>query len=540
MADEQTPQISISQRPFLADLAADPNIAPTSPEPTEPGRADGRAHLFAAASGARLHLVEPIPASPEQLEQPNELPAPLPEFMRRDRTRDSLVETHDRDADDVNWRLVDEHVKELNLLDSATRSRADFDVAIASVGPETEFEEEALAEMRRRTERHVQYEVVNHGPDHDWDTGRIERHVQAMFDTAFRYGRFQQFLREPDVEDITVVGYDNVMVTKTDGRREARRPMAENNDDLLRMVADLASARGRVFARPNGHIDLDIGGVRFSGTGSAITSLPDLTFRKHNLVDIDLADMVALGSLPKAGAGILSAAVEANQCILVAGYPAAGKTTFLRALMSAVHPDEKIATIETERELYLGKNPERHRQVTDLQYLPSTVGTGDLAVPYSLEDAFLQSLRVSAQRILFGEIRGPEGPVAIKAMLAGKGSLSTIHARNANDALHRFADVLMSEQGLSSDIVPLRQILRTIQIVVYLDTIPNGDGTRRRIVSEIAEVIPKPGGDGQTPLASALIKWNYDREIYEKHRPSPELEQTFRRNGLNPEILWEE
>lgn len=539
MADD-TPQISISQRPFLADLASDAHLVPTSDEHAQPARADGRTHLFAAARGARLHLVDPAPASPEHPEAaPEPEPAPTP-APRRERAREELVEVHDQYPDDVDWRLVDAHIKELNLLDSATRSRAEFDVAIASAGPETEFEEEALAEMHRRTERHVQYEVINNGPDRDWDSGRIERHVQAMFDSAFRYGRFQQYLREPDVEDITVVGYDNVMVTKTNGRREQRRPMAENNDDLLRMVADLASARGRVFARPNGHIDLDIGGVRFSGTGSAITSLPDLTFRKHNLVDIDLPGMVQLGSLPKAGAGILSAAVEANLCILVAGYPAAGKTTFLRALMSAVNPDEKIATIETERELYLGKNPERHRQVTDLQYLPSTVGTGDLAVPYSLEDAFLQSLRVSAQRILFGEIRGPEGPVAIKAMLAGKGSLSTIHARNANDALHRFADVLMSEQGLSSDIVPLRQILRTIQVVVYLDTIPNGDGTRRRIVSEIAEVIPRPGGDGQTPLASPLIKWNYDQEVYEKHRPSPELERIFRRNGLNPEILWEE
>lgn len=539
MADDNAPQISISQRPFLADLASDVNVAPTSPEVAEPARADGRTHLFAAARGARLHLVDSVPASPEQPEAVSEpVPAPVP---RRERPRGELIEVHDQYPDDVDWRLVDAHIKELNILDSATRSRAEFDVAIASAGAETEFEEEALAEMHRRTERHVQYEVVNHGPDRDWDSARVERHVQAMFDSAFRYGRFQQYLREPDVEDITVVGYDNVMVTKTSGRRERRRPMAENNDDLLRMVADLAAARGRVFARPNGHIDLDIGGVRFSGTGPAITTAPDLTFRKHNLVDIDLRTMVELGSLPKAGLGILSAAVEANQCILVAGYPAAGKTTFLRALMSAVDPDEKIATIETERELYLGKNPERHRQVTDLQYLPSAVGTGDLAVPYSLEDAFLQALRVSAQRILFGEIRGPEGPIAIKAMLAGKGSLSTIHARNANDALHRFADVLMSEQGLSNDTVPLRQILRTIQIVVYLDTIPNGDGTRRRIVSEIAEVIPRPGSDdGQTPIASPLIKWNYDREAYEKHRPSTELEQLFRRNGLNPEILWED
>jgi pilus assembly protein CpaF len=176
--------------------------------------------------------------------------------------------------------------------------------------------------------------------------------------------------------------------------------------------------------------------------------------------------------------------------------------------------------------------------VSDFQYLPSTLAGSDLVSTYSLEDAFRESLRSSAQRILFGEIRGAEGPVALKAMQAGKGSISTIHARNPTDALHRFADVLMSEQGLADDLVPLRQILRSIDLVVYLDMIPNPDGTRRRIVTEIAEVISRP--NEQLPMAAPLFRWDHTRAVYtQPEKPSAELRHRFSRHGLNPDLFEE-
>ena len=512
---EQTSEFGIQSRPFLGDLFY--GVEETQPKP-------GNQHLFAAATGsAHLHLVEEPPVETERVR----------------RRAEPLLGITDRPSpDETNWRIVDVIVKQLSLQSEKERTRADFDVATASPAPETPFEEETLSEIRRLVDRDVEYRAINSGPDFEWNNELKERHVQAVFDSAFRYGRFQQYLREEGVEDVSVVGYDNVMVTLSNGRREKRAPIAESNDDLEQRIADLASWRGRVFSRPNGHVDLDLGGARFSATGTSITTVPNATFRRHNLVDITLDDMVEFGTINQKMALLLEAASKANSSGLIAGYPAAGKTTFLRAMMSCVPWEAKIVTIETERELYLNKLPNRHSQVQDFQYVPSTLSGSDLTASYSLEDAFRESLRSSAERILFGEIRGPEGPIAIKAMQAGKGSLSTIHARNANDALHRFADVLMTEQRLSDNLVPLRQILRTIDLVVYIDIIPNPDGTRRRIVTEIAEVIARP--NEQLPMASPLFQWDYDRGIYRQpEKPSPDLMRMLTRHGLSEEMFWE-
>lgn len=537
MADDNIPQIGIEQRPFLGDLIIRTGTTVDAQETPQSGTPNGQSHLFAAATGSsRLHLVEdPAPVSvPEPVVQ-----GATPQARPRAHAARLAVDAHDHTEleDDVDWILVDKFVKELSVDTANTRSRQDFDVATADAGPETAYEEAAMADIVRLVQRHVDWSVINLGPDTEWSEETRNRYVQAVFDSAFRYGRFQQYLREPDVEDISIVGYDNVMVTKSNGIKEQRRPCASSDEELEHFIADLASWRGRAFSRPNGHLDLDIGGARFSATGKPITSVPNVTMRKHNHVDIDMQTLVELQTINNKMLGLLITLAQANVSALVSGWAAAGKTTFLRAWMSAIPWDEKIVTIETEHELYLGKQKHRHAQVQDFQYLPSNLSGSDMVATYSLEDAFRESLRSSAQRILFGEIRGAEGPVAIKAMQAGKGSISTIHARNADDALHRFADILMSEQGLSDDTVPLRQILRSIDIVVHLDTIPNADGTRRRIVSEIAEVIPRP--NEQLPMAAQLFAWDYDRGEYTMpEKPSVQLATTLRRAGLHTDFFW--
>lgn len=546
MPDENIPEFGIETRPFLGDIFIRTSNDEEQEQPAAVATA-GHAHLFAAATGKRLHLVDtPAPATPAEPEI-EEQPAPREEPIR---TRSHVAPlpgyTGRADLDVVDWDLVDSLVKQLSLDSVNDRSRMEFDVAIAADGPETEFEDEGLVEIRRLVDRHVEYKVMNSGPDFEWPAAQREQHVQAVFDSAFRYGRLQQYLREPDVEDISIVGYDSVMVTKSTGLKEFRRPAARNNDELERIISDVASWRGRAFSRPNGHIDLDIGGARFSATGRPITSVPNITMRKHGHIDVTLQDMQRLGTITNKMLGLLTTCGQANLSALISGWAAAGKTSFLRAWMSSIPFDEKIVTIETEHELYLnkqsyvdenGQKKLRHAQVQDFQYLPSNLVGSDVTATYSLEDAFRESLRSSAQRILFGEIRGAEGPVAIKAMQAGKGSVSTIHAKNADDAIHRFSTILMTEQRLSDDTVPLRQIMRSIDIVVHLDVIPNPDGTRRRIVSEIAEVVPN---DNQLPIASQLFAWDYDREIYTMpNKPSPGLLRLLERNGLNTEYFWE-
>lgn len=543
MSDESIPEVQISTRPFLGDLLSSaPDVTPRSSGNT----AAENPHLFAAATGrAHLHRVaedeRPAVAAPTAAVLPDnyQMPAPAsPAPATRRNPAVAPVTVVEALLDDVDWNAVDTLTKQLTLNeDGAGRTRAEFDVAIASAGPETLFEEQSLSEITRLVTRHAEWRVVNLGSDNEWSPRKRAQHVQAVFDNAFRYGRLQQYLREPDVEDVSVVGHDNVMVTKSSGRREQRPPLTEHAGDLEQMISDIASWRGRSFSRPGGHLDLDIGGARLSATGVPITSVPNLTIRKHNLVDVDLDDMVNIGTITDKMKTFLTLASRANCSALIAGFPGTGKTTFLRAWMATVPWDEKIVTIETERELYLNKGA-RHAQVQDLQYMPAMFSGTDVTASYSLSDAFYESLRSSAQRILYGEMRGPESGWAMKAMQAGRGSISTIHARSADDAIHRFADMLMSEYGLATDSVPLRQILRSIDIIIYLDFVENSDGTRTRIVSEIAEVRPN---DRLEPMAAKLFQWDWDKGIYtEPERPTedklrPMLERASRTSG----IPWE-
>ena len=540
MSDESVPEVQISTRPFLGDML-------TAPSPQTNPRGNAAAenpHLFAAATGrTHLHRVtedeRPLPPEPtaEVLPDNYQMPTPPAPTTRRAASvaPATVVEPF---LEDVDWTVVDTLTKQLTLNeDGAGRTRAEFDVATAPAGPDTPFEEQSLGEMTRMVDRHAEWRVVNLGSDNEWSPRKRAQHVQAVFDNVFRYGRLQQYLREPDVEDVSVVGHDNVMVTKTTGRREQRPALAEHGADLEQMVSDIASWRGRNFSRPGGHLDLDIGGARLSATGVPNTSVPNLTIRKHNLVDVDLDDLVGKNTLTAKMRTFLTLAARANCSALIAGYPGTGKTTFLRAWMATVPWEEKIVTIETERELYLNKGP-RHSQVQDLQYSPAMFAGSDVTASYSLADAFYESLRSSAQRIMVGEMRGPESGWAMKAMQAGRGSVSTIHARSADDAIHRFADMLMSEYGLATDTVPLRQILRSIDIIIYLDFIENPDGTRTRIVSEVAEVVPNDRGE---PMASKLFQWDWDHDTYvEPEKPSnlkllPMLARASRVNG----IPWE-
>lgn len=518
-------EVEITTRPYFDDLGTRPAPAPT---PTTPPRVRGNNHLLAAATGRPpLHIVDDEDA--------------VQAGTRRDRkaarsvTQDDVLQN--RGAAwieptgylDVDWDVVMELTREIPVadIDAGERDRGSFDVATASGGPETPAEERTWLEIERLINHYVNRQITKLGADHDWSPLKRGQYRQAIFDQAHRYGRLQQYLREENVEDISIVGFDNVVVTKTTGLKERRPPIARSDRELDDMVGEIASYRGRSFARPGGRLNLDIGGARLSATG--YSSVTNVTIRNHGYVDIGLNDMVRVGTINQDIATFLGAASRANLCQLIAGYPGDGKTTFVRALAAEFPPEEKISTIETERELYLNKLPERHWQVQDLQYVPPQSAGADSAAGITLDQCLDDALRASVQRIIYAEVKSIEGPSAMKAMLAGKGVISTIHARSADDAIHRFADILMSENGLSDDTVPLRQIGRSIHLILYIEKIQNPDGTLRRVVTEVAEIVLN---DKHQPMAKPLFLYDPDLDTWTTpEEPTKETAKRLRRAG---------
>lgn len=520
-------EIEITTRPFMGDLLGTPPAETIPAQPNSKGR--DNPHLLAAATGRpQLHLVTE--------DDFTETAASMDSRKTRSRQRPEPVVATELAPElgylDVDWDVVRTLTQQLTVSqDASARTRAEFDVAKASAGPETDNEQRTMEEIERIIQRHTTHLVQQRGADHDWTALGRAHYTQAIFDQAHRYGRLQQYLREPHVEDISVCGPDNVLVFLDDGLVERRPAIAKNEAELQNLVADIATYRGRSFAKPSGDVDLDMGGARLMATGVGPTSVTNFTVRLHNLVDIDLSGLTERGTITGSIETFLSAASRANLCVVVAGLPGTGKTTFLRALMSTIQPWEKVVTIETERELYLNKLPERHWQVMDLQYMPAQFATGDSNEGLTLQRCLDLGLRAKAERILFAEILSSVGPIAMKAMKAGKGSMSTIHALSAQAAIHRFAEVLMTEEGLSDDAVPLKQILSSVNLIIQLDFIDNPDGTRRRVVTEVAEVQPN---DKHDPIAARLFYLDPDRgEYVSPENPKPELAARLRRVGYD-------
>ena len=570
--------IDISSRPFLIGLGADD----PAPEPAPPASpSGGLAGLYAAATG----LIDDVPGPPPvpvdeapaaapsapvpaasggpttvtavaasadmlsaaTIRRP--APAPVPGApgapaapTTRAEARAAAAATNSLLTDDLDWDLVAEHVQALDLQGGIGRSRDAFDVAVAGPSPETEEERTAWDQIGDLVDRYVNQLVMQRGELFAWSAAKRAAHVQAVFDEAFRYGRLAPLLRE-ELESFNVYGAEKVVVTRADGSKDELPPIARSDADLEKLVQRVVNDRGRAFAVPHGKIRIDIGGARFTALGGpSIVEHPFIAVRKHNHVDVDMPQLVALGTLTPRMAAFLTASMRSYLSHLVSGWAYTGKTTFLRALTSALPVDEPIVTIETERELYLHKLTHRHAEVVPLQYLPDANAGDDRNAAFTLEEAIEYANRANAQTFLFGEILGDrEAAAAIKALQGGKGASSTIHAKSAYKAIQRLANLLTSAAGLSDDLVPQREIMETLNLIVQLEVITGADGRRRRIVREIAEVVPgdASGGRPQLPIAKTLYYWDDVQQRHAaKEQPSADIQrELLQGGGLSPDFF---
>ncbi|MFO0868787.1 MAG: CpaF family protein [Pirellulales bacterium] len=288
------------------------------------------------------------------------------------------------------------------------------------------------------------------------------------------------YLRDPAVTEVMVNRFDQVYVERG-GRLYKTDARFVSEDALLSAVHNVAQWVGRRIDEQSPVLD-----ARLPNGSRVHAILPPgcrngtcLTIRKFKPGGLTLADLVQFGSLNDAASEFLQLCVRLHKNVVVSGGTGTGKTSLLNAVSAAIPEEERIVVIEDTAELRLNQE---HCIYLEVQR-PDAQGRGGL----SIRQLFVASLRMRPDRIVVGEVRGGEALDMIQAMLSGHtGSLTTVHANSARDALIRLETLsLMSDVSLPV-YVARAQVASAIQLIVQLGRFTE-DGSRR--VLRITEVL---------------------------------------------------
>ncbi len=323
-------------------------------------------------------------------------------------------------------------------------------------------------QRRARLERVVGHILSREGPV----LGQRERvHlIRRIVDEALGLGVLEPLLADESITEIMVNGPDHIFVERR-GRVERIGARFASNEQLLQTIDRIVSQVNRRVDESSPMVDARL------PTGERVNVVipplaldgPTLTIRRFPK-PYRLDELVHRQSLSTETALLLVAAVRARLNIVVSGGTGSGKTTFLNALSALVPAHERIVTIEDAAELQL-----QQEHVVRLESRPANVeGTGSI----SIRDLVRNALRMRPDRIIVGEVRGGETLDMLQAMNTGhEGSLVTVHANSAEDALGRLETLAsMSETALPLE--TLRdQINSAVDLVVHLGRAV--DGSRR-------------------------------------------------------------
>lgn len=359
--------------------------------------------------------------------------------------------------------------------------------------------------------------------------------ARAVFAACFGLGRLGDLLDQDEVENVDVVGCDDVWVSYADGRKVRGPAVAGSDAELIEMVRTFAAYHGtgaREFSTAHPLLNLRLPDGSRLAAWMAVSGRPGISVRRHRLVDISIDDLVRFGTMDAGLAAFLTAAVKMRMNIAVTGRPNAGKTTLIRALAGAADPGEKLVVIEKDYELALDRLG-RHRQVVCLESRePNAEGVGEV----SLSELVVHALRMNPDRILVGEVRSDELLAMLSAMHSGaNGSLTSLHANSARDAVARMTAIALSADRP----VPVEALHALVggalDLIVHLE-LDEDARRRRRYVAEVAEVCGV--GEGGRVATNLLYATGPDGHAVPTGTTPARLEQLvragFNRSWLTP------
>jgi pilus assembly protein CpaF len=314
---------------------------------------------------------------------------------------------------------------------------------------------------------------------------RFEREalIGDVLNELFGLGPLEELLVDPTISDILVNRFDRIYIER-EGRLEEVNTTFRDDAHLMQIIERIVSAVGRRIDESSPMVDARL------QDGSRVNAIipplaldgPTLSIRRFRTDRLGAQDLVGRESMTQPMLDFLRAAVACRLNVIVSGGTGAGKTTLLNILSSFISDRERVVTIEDAAELML-----RQRHVVRLETRPSNI-EGKGAVRQ--RDLVINALRMRPDRIVVGEVRGEEALDMLQAMNTGHdGSLTTVHANSARDALYRL-DTMVAMSNLSIPEKAVRQqISSAIDLIVQITRL--SDGTRK--ISSITEVTGMEG-----------------------------------------------
>lgn len=310
-----------------------------------------------------------------------------------------------------------------------------------------------------------------------------DRLIKEIIQEAKGYGPLDPLLDDPAISDILVNGPNSVFVEK--GGKLFKTSVTFKDDQHLKNIIErIVSKVGRRIDEKSPMVDARL--TDGSRVNAIIPPLaidgPSLSIRKFKHDAGDMNSLLRWGSLTTEMAETLSMAVKARLNIVISGGTGAGKTTLLNSLSAEIPNDERILTIEDSAELAL-----QQEHVVRLETRPANIeGTGQITA----RDLVINALRMRPDRIIIGECRGAETLDMLQAMNTGHdGSLTTLHANTARDALSRletmvlYSGIDLPEKNIKS------QISSAIDLIIQATRLQ--DGSRK--VTAVSEITGMEG-----------------------------------------------
>ena len=306
-------------------------------------------------------------------------------------------------------------------------------------------------------------------------------------------GPLEPLLADGSINDILINGPDRIFIERR-GKLELSGAHFRDTAHLTNVCQRIAANVGRRVDESSPMVDARLkDGSRVNIVLHPIAlDGPYVSIRKFGTKAIDFNALIGFGAMTRPVATLLEIAAQCRLNVIISGGTGSGKTTLLNAMSRMISTDERIVTVEDAAELKL-----QQPHVVRMETRPSSLeGGGEITQRELVRNA----LRMRPDRIIIGEVRGSEAFDMLQAMNTGHdGSMSTIHANSARDALTR-----MENMGLPSQAIRT-QIVSAVHLIAQVER--QRDGGRR--VTQLAEVV---GMEGDVVLLNDVFRFQVDAE----------------------------